>query len=47
MYITAEFAQQLINYLATKPYAEVYQFISELSKGVQKEKAGVKEEEKK
>lgn len=28
MEIKPEFVQQLINYLITKPYAEVYQFIN-------------------
>lgn len=30
MNISKEFAQQLVNYLVTKPYAEVYQMIAEL-----------------
>lgn len=32
-----EFVQSLVNYLVSKPYAEVYQFISVISEELQKE----------
>lgn len=32
-----EFIQGLVNYLASKPYAEVYQFIAVISEELQKE----------
>lgn len=35
MVITQEFAQRLLNYLATQPYGEVFQLIGELSKAAQ------------
>ncbi len=32
MEISKEFAQQLVNYLATKPYVEVFRFIGEMER---------------
>ncbi len=49
MEISKEFAQQLVNYLATKPYVEVFRFIGEMERITQEQmiKDQPKEEKKK
>jgi hypothetical protein len=42
--ITADTAQALLNYLATRPYSEVFQLISDLHKGTLGEAADASEE---
>lgn len=43
MEITKEFAQELVNYLQQKPYAEVYILIAKLQEAANKEKPDAEE----